>query len=195
MASNRTDSVQSSSSQPPANITSCLPYWIISAALPMQCDRGRAGRRDRIVDALDLEPGGERRRGRRRHGFRHGEGADALRALAAGDVGGFHDGAGRGAARAHDDAGARIGDVAPLEPGIGDRLLHGDMVPAVPSAWKRMARRSTTRSGSASARRAPGSESRARHIFRRARCPNAPRAARRELPAHYCRSRRQCPCR
>ena len=36
MASNRTDSVQSSSSQPPANITSCLPHWIISAALPMQ---------------------------------------------------------------------------------------------------------------------------------------------------------------
>jgi hypothetical protein len=37
MASNRTDSVQSSSSQPPANITSCLPHWISSAALPMQC--------------------------------------------------------------------------------------------------------------------------------------------------------------
>ena len=30
MASNSTDSVQSSSSQPPANITSCLPHWIIS---------------------------------------------------------------------------------------------------------------------------------------------------------------------
>ena len=38
MASNSTDKVQSRSSQPPANITSCLPYWIISAALPMQCD-------------------------------------------------------------------------------------------------------------------------------------------------------------
>src|SRR5918998_351557 len=36
MASNRTDKVQSSSSQPPANITSCLPNWMISAALPMQ---------------------------------------------------------------------------------------------------------------------------------------------------------------
>ena len=36
MASNSTDRVQSRSSQPPANITSCLPYWIISAALPMQ---------------------------------------------------------------------------------------------------------------------------------------------------------------
>ena len=36
MASNSTDSVQSSSSQPPAKIMSCLPHWIISAALPMQ---------------------------------------------------------------------------------------------------------------------------------------------------------------
>jgi hypothetical protein len=36
MASNSTDSVQSSSSQPPANITSCLPHWISLAALPMQ---------------------------------------------------------------------------------------------------------------------------------------------------------------
>src|SRR5262249_61269166 len=36
MASNSTESVQSSSSQPPAKITSCLPIWMISAALPMQ---------------------------------------------------------------------------------------------------------------------------------------------------------------
>jgi hypothetical protein len=36
MASNNTDSVQSSSSQPPAKIMSCLPHWMISAALPMQ---------------------------------------------------------------------------------------------------------------------------------------------------------------
>jgi len=36
MASNSTESVQSSSSQPPAKITSCLPIWITSAALPMQ---------------------------------------------------------------------------------------------------------------------------------------------------------------
>src|SRR5438067_4115700 len=37
MASNSTDSVQSSSSPPPANMTSCLPQAISSAALPMQC--------------------------------------------------------------------------------------------------------------------------------------------------------------
>jgi len=37
IASKRSDSVQSSSSQPPANMTSCLPHWINSVALPMQC--------------------------------------------------------------------------------------------------------------------------------------------------------------
>ena len=36
MASNMSDSVQSSSSEPPAKIMSCLPHWISSAALPMQ---------------------------------------------------------------------------------------------------------------------------------------------------------------
>ena len=36
MASKRQESVQSSSSPPPANITSCLPNWICSTALPMQ---------------------------------------------------------------------------------------------------------------------------------------------------------------
>jgi hypothetical protein len=37
MASNSTLRVQSSSSQPPANITSCLPMAICSALAPMQC--------------------------------------------------------------------------------------------------------------------------------------------------------------
>ena len=36
-------------------MTSCLPHWISSVALPMQCADVAAGRRDRIVDALDLE--------------------------------------------------------------------------------------------------------------------------------------------
>jgi hypothetical protein len=36
MASNSTESVQSSSSQPPAKIMSCLPSAMISMALPMQ---------------------------------------------------------------------------------------------------------------------------------------------------------------
>ena len=91
--------------------------------------RGRAGRRDRIVHALDLEPGGERRRGGRRHRLRHRERADALRALGARGVGGLDDGARRGPARAHDDAGALVGDVVLLEAGVADRLLHRDVVP------------------------------------------------------------------
>jgi hypothetical protein len=37
MASNSTESVQSSSSLPPANMMSCLPFWICSYASPMQC--------------------------------------------------------------------------------------------------------------------------------------------------------------
>ena len=36
MASNRLDRLQSSSSQPPAKTTSCLPMMICSAAAPMQ---------------------------------------------------------------------------------------------------------------------------------------------------------------
>src|ERR1700732_441094 len=36
MPSKRTDKVQSSSSQPPAKMTSCLPIWISSVAFPMQ---------------------------------------------------------------------------------------------------------------------------------------------------------------
>ena len=40
------------------------------------------------------------------------------------------DGARRGAAGAHDDAGALVDDVACLEAGVADRLVHGDVVPA-----------------------------------------------------------------
>ena len=92
----RTGSTASSrsSSQPPANTMSCLPHWISLGAVADAVVGGRAGRRDRIVDALDLEPGGERRRGGRRHRLRHRERADALgRALFARDVGGLDDGA------------------------------------------------------------------------------------------------------
>ena len=94
--------------------------------------RGGAGRRDRIVDALDLEGGGQSRGRPRAHALRHLEGADLLRVLLARHVGGAHDRAGGGAARAHDDAGALVDDVARLQPGIADRLVHGDVVPADP---------------------------------------------------------------
>ena len=56
IASNRLDSVQSSSSQPPANITSCLPHWIISVALPMQCaDVAQAAAGDRVLPEFDID--------------------------------------------------------------------------------------------------------------------------------------------
>ena len=77
----------------------------------------------------DAEGSGERCRIGARHGGRHGERADPLRAFFAGDVGGGDDGAGRGAAGAHDQAGAFVLDLAVLEAGIRDRLLHGDIVP------------------------------------------------------------------
>ena len=98
--------------------------------------RGRAGRRDRIAHALDLEPGRERRRRGRRHRLRHRERPDALRPLAARDVGRLDDGARRRPARAHDDAGALVRDLGRFEPGIADRLLHGDMVPGGAAAEK-----------------------------------------------------------
>src|ERR1700759_3019113 len=49
MASKRTESDQSSSSPPPANTTSCLPHWINSNALPMQCALVEQG------DAMEYE--------------------------------------------------------------------------------------------------------------------------------------------
>ena len=60
---------------------SCLPHWISLGGVADAMRRGRAGRRDRIVDAVDLEPGGERRRSGRRHRLRHRERADALGAV------------------------------------------------------------------------------------------------------------------
>ena len=98
--------------------------------------RGRAGRRDRIIDALDLEPGRERRRSGRRHRFRHRERADALGTLAARDIGALDDGPRRRAARAHDDAGALVGNVGLFEAGVADRLLHGDVIPGGAAAEK-----------------------------------------------------------
>ena len=131
MASNSSDSVQSSSSQPPANIMSCLPHWISLGGVADAMVRGRAGRRDRIVHALDLEPGRERRRRGRRHRLRHRERPDALRAAflrvmsAASTMV-----ARRRAARAHDDAGALVGDLALLE-----RRRRGS-----PAPWRRGSR-------------------------------------------------------
>ena len=88
-----------------------------------------AGRGDGIADALDLEPGRQRRRRARTHRLRHGERTDPLRPLAARDVGGVDDRARRRAAGAHDDASALVGQVGFLEPAVADRLLHRNVVP------------------------------------------------------------------
>ncbi len=91
---------------------------------------GRAGRGDRIVDALDAEGRRQRRRRRRAHGLGHRQRPDALGAgVFAGNIGRLDDGAGGGPARPHDDARHRVGNVALLEPGIGNGLLHGEVVP------------------------------------------------------------------
>ncbi len=96
--------------------------------------RGRAGRRDRIVHALDLEPGRERGRRGGGHRLRHRERTDPLGALGAGDVGCLHDGARGRSAGAHDDTGADVGDLLRRKPGVLDRLLHGNMIPRSPLA-------------------------------------------------------------
>ena len=70
----------------------------------------------------------------RRHRLRHREGADLLGSLGAGDIGGFDDGPGGGATRAHDDAGARVRDLVGLQAGVRDRLFHGDLRPAAAAA-------------------------------------------------------------
>lgn len=78
----------------------------------------------------NLEPGGQGRRGARAHGLGHGERADALGTLLAGDLRGVDDGLGRGPAGTDDQARAVVGDLALLQAGVGDRLFHRHMGPA-----------------------------------------------------------------
>ncbi len=88
---------------------------------------GGAGRSDGVVDALDAERGGQAGRDGAAHGARHAVWADALDALVAQDVNGFHLVDGRGTARAGDQADARIGDVIGAETRIFQSLLHGEI--------------------------------------------------------------------
>ena len=97
---------------------------------PDAVQRGRAGRRDRVVHAENLEGRGQRRRRGGAHRLGHGKRANASRALLAGNVGGRDNGSGRWPARAHDDAGARVGNVGLANAGIGDGLFHRHVVPA-----------------------------------------------------------------
>ena len=55
----QSDKVQSSSSPPPANITSCLPHWIISRHCRYSW-RWSSRPRNRIVHSLGLEPVADR---------------------------------------------------------------------------------------------------------------------------------------
>src|SRR6516165_5009912 len=98
--------------------------------------RCRTGRRDRIADPLDLEPGGKRGRGSGGHGLRHCEWADALRALATGHIGRFYNRARGRAARAHDDPRHLVRDFLRFETGIPNGLLHREMIPRRPAPQK-----------------------------------------------------------
>ena len=91
----------------------------------------RAGRGDRIVHAADLERRGEGGGGGRRHGLGHFERPDLGGAARASRVGGGDYRLGRGAARAHNDAGSLVRHVARGEARIADRLLHGDVIPTL----------------------------------------------------------------
>jgi hypothetical protein len=88
---------------------------------------GGAGRGDGVVDALDAEGRGQAGRDGAAHGARDHHGAHALDALVAQRVGGPDLVQAGGAARAGDQAGARVGDFVRLQPGLLDGLLHGQV--------------------------------------------------------------------
>src|ERR1700724_308828 len=89
----------------------------------------RAGRRDRVIDALDFEPGGKRRRGGRGHRLWHRKRPDLFRSLGARDIRGLDESPRRRPARTHDDAGALMRYFMRRKARIQDRLIHRDMVP------------------------------------------------------------------
>ena len=90
----------------------------------------RAGRGDRIVDPLELEPGGQHGRGARGHGLGHGERPDPLgRGLLDRGGGGLEDDLGRGAAFTDDQADPLGLDLLGGQAGVLQRLLEGDMAP------------------------------------------------------------------
>ena len=85
---------------------------------------GRAGRGNGVVDALDPERRCQAGGNRAAHGARYAVWADALDALFAKDVDGFHLIDGGSAAGAGDQADAWIGDIIGAEPRIFESLLH-----------------------------------------------------------------------
>ena len=133
IASNITESVQSSSSQPPANTMSCLPMAICSKPAPMQWVEVAHARGDGIVHPACLEPGRQHRRRPRAHRLGHRERTDALGTLGARRFCRLDYGSGGGAAGADDQAGLVVRQFGGRKPGVGDGLLHGDM--GVAQAW------------------------------------------------------------
>ena len=114
---------------------------------PDAVGRGRAGRGDRIVEALDLEPGGERPTRPDDIALGTAKGPTRLGTLFAGGLGRLDDGAGRGAAGADDQAGALVGDIGLSSP-ESRSPAPWRCGQAVPWARKRAARRSTRASQS-----------------------------------------------
>jgi len=88
---------------------------------------GRAGRRDRIVEPADLEPGRQDGGDARAHGLGDSEGTDPLGTPFLCSGGGLDDRLGGGPARADDQAGHLVGHLGLRQAGVGDGLLHGDV--------------------------------------------------------------------
>ncbi len=86
--------------------------------------RGGAGRRDRVVDTLDLERGGQARRNGAAHGAGNAVGAYALHAFFAQGVQRFHLVEGRSATGAGYQASTRAGHLFFSQAGVLDCVLH-----------------------------------------------------------------------
>src|SRR5690606_40021390 len=86
-----------------------------------------AGRCDGIVDALDAERRGQTGRDRAAHGAWHAIRANALDALVAQDIDGFHLVDGRGATGTGNQADTWIGNVIGAEARVFQSLLHSQI--------------------------------------------------------------------
>ena len=89
--------------------------------------RGRTGRGDGVVDALDAEVRGQAGRHGGAHAARDLVRPDAADALAAQRVGGLDLVGRRAAARAHDEAGARVRHLRRRQAGLGDGVFQRDV--------------------------------------------------------------------
>jgi len=88
---------------------------------------GGAGRRDGVVQALDLERRGQACGNGAAHGPRYTVWANAFHAFLAQDVQRFHLVQGRRAARAGDQAGTRVGHLLFGQAGVSNGVFHGQV--------------------------------------------------------------------